>query len=52
MKQAETFAAIRQTFDIPRRDDLNLREYNTLERVIGFVKEMRPDLADSSAGSR
>ena len=44
VKQAETFAAIRQTFDIPRRDDLNLRAYNTLEKVIGFVKEMRPDL--------
>jgi len=48
VKQAETFAAIRQTFDIPRHDDLNLREYNTLERVIGFVKEMRPDMANSS----
>ncbi|MGB4870535.1 MAG: phosphopantetheine-binding protein, partial [Candidatus Promineifilaceae bacterium] len=48
VKQAETFAAIRQTFEIPRRDDLNLRTYNTLERVIEFVKEMRPDLAASS----
>ncbi|MBP6802543.1 MAG: SDR family NAD(P)-dependent oxidoreductase [Chloroflexi bacterium] len=48
VKQAETFAAIRQTFDIPRRDDLNLRTYNTLERVIEFVREMRPDLAESS----
>ncbi len=45
VKQAETFVAIRQTFDIPRRDDLNLRDYNTLARVVGFVKEMRPDLA-------
>jgi acyl transferase domain-containing protein/NAD(P)-dependent dehydrogenase (short-subunit alcohol dehydrogenase family)/acyl carrier protein len=49
VKQAETFAAIRQTFDIPRRDNLNLREYNTLERVIEFVKEMRPDLASSES---
>ncbi|MBK8989046.1 MAG: SDR family NAD(P)-dependent oxidoreductase [Chloroflexi bacterium] len=48
VKQAETFAAIRQTFDIPRRDDLNLRAYNTLERVIEFVREMRPDLAVGS----
>ncbi|MCA9897220.1 MAG: SDR family NAD(P)-dependent oxidoreductase [Anaerolineales bacterium] len=46
VKQAETFVAIRQAFDIPRRDDLNLRDYNTLARVVGFVKEMRPDLAD------
>ena len=42
VKQAETFVAIRQSFDIPRRDDLNLRDYNTLEKVVGFVKEMRP----------
>ena len=45
VKQAETFAAIRDEFDIPARDDLNLRSYNTLEKVIGFVEEMRPDLA-------
>ena len=45
VKQAETFAAIRDEFDIPARDDLNLRSYNTMEKVIGFVKEMRPDLA-------
>jgi NAD(P)-dependent dehydrogenase (short-subunit alcohol dehydrogenase family)/acyl carrier protein len=45
VKQAETFVALREAFDIPRRDDLNLRDYNTLEKVIGFVREMRPDLA-------
>ncbi|WP_420645427.1 SDR family NAD(P)-dependent oxidoreductase [Candidatus Leptofilum sp.] len=49
VKQAETFVAIRQAFDIPRRDDLNLRDYNTLERVVGFVKEMRPDLVISES---
>jgi malonyl CoA-acyl carrier protein transacylase len=47
VKQAETFVAIRQAFDIPRRDDLNLRDYNTLARVVGFVREMRPDLVKS-----
>jgi NAD(P)-dependent dehydrogenase (short-subunit alcohol dehydrogenase family) len=46
VKQAETFLAIRQTFDIPRRDDLKLRDYPTLAAVIGFVREMRPDLAE------
>ncbi len=45
VKQAETFAAIREAFGIPRRDDLKLRDYPTLEKVIGFVREMRPDLA-------
>ncbi len=50
VKQAETFLAIRQTFDIPRRDDLKLRDYPTLAAVIGFVREMRPELAEQ--GSR
>ncbi len=45
VKQAETFLAIREAFDIPRRDDLRLRDYPTLAHVVGFVKEMRPDLA-------
>ncbi len=45
VKQAETFAAIQEAFDIPTREDLSLRDYNTLEKVIGFVKTMRPDLA-------
>ena len=48
VKQAETFATIREEFDIPRRDDLDLRSYNTLEKVIGFVKESRPELAVST----
>jgi hypothetical protein len=37
VKQAETFQAIRNAFDIPRRDDLKLRDYPTLGAVIGFV---------------
>ncbi len=49
VKQAETFAAIQEEFDIPAREDLSLREYNTLEKVIAFVKEMRPDLATTTA---
>ena len=44
VNQAETFAAIRGEFDIPRRDDLKLRDYPTLNHVIGFVYEMRPEL--------
>ena len=52
VKQAETFLAIRQTFDIPRRDDLKLRDYPTLGAVIGFVRESRPDLAQKAADQR
>ena len=45
VKQAETFAAVREAFDIPRRDDVKLRDYPTLKRVVDFVRESRPDLA-------
>ncbi|MFN8450564.1 MAG: phosphopantetheine-binding protein [Anaerolineae bacterium] len=52
VKQAETFAAIRQSFDIPRRDDLKLRDYPTLAKVIGFVhdsllQQRQPSTADA-----
>ena len=45
VKQAETFAAVREAYDIPRDDNLELREFPTLEHVIGWVKSNRPDLA-------
>jgi malonyl CoA-acyl carrier protein transacylase len=51
VKQAEVFATIRETYDIPRRDDLQLRDYNTLAKVVGFVHEMRPDRASAVAGA-
>jgi malonyl CoA-acyl carrier protein transacylase len=51
VKQAEIFSAIREAYDIPRRDDLSLRDYNTLTKVIGFVRESRPDLAVASTAS-
>ncbi|PDW04854.1 type I polyketide synthase [Candidatus Viridilinea mediisalina] len=45
VKQAETFAAVREAFAIPRIDDLRLRDYPTMRAVIGFVRDQRPDLA-------
>ena len=39
VKQAEFFAAIRETFDIPRREDLVLADYNTLAKVVQFVHD-------------
>ncbi len=45
VKQAEMFAAIRAAYDIPRDENLKLRDYPTLARVIQFVYEKRPDLA-------
>ncbi len=49
VKQAETFVAVREAFDIPRQDNLKLRDYPTLASVIGFVRTMRPDLAAAPA---
>ncbi len=45
VKQAETFAAIREAFDIPLQEGISLRNYPTLNHVIGFVRTSRPDLA-------
>ncbi|HEU5103287.1 MAG TPA: beta-ketoacyl synthase N-terminal-like domain-containing protein, partial [Roseiflexaceae bacterium] len=52
VKQAETFAAIRAAFDIPRKDDLKLRDYPTLASVIQFVYANRPDLAQPTTDDR
>ncbi|MFV9506726.1 MAG: beta-ketoacyl synthase N-terminal-like domain-containing protein, partial [Oscillochloridaceae bacterium umkhey_bin13] len=45
VKQAETFMAVREAFDIPRIENMRLRDYPTMRAVIGFVREYRPDLA-------
>jgi acyl transferase domain-containing protein/acyl carrier protein len=49
VKQAELFTAVREEWGIPRDDKRKLRDYPTLNHVIGFVHEMRPDLAPSAA---
>ncbi len=48
VKQAEVFAAIRETFDIPRQENLKLKDFPTLKRVMQFVYDHRPDLAAGS----
>ena len=45
VKQAEMFAAIRELYNIPRDQNIKLRDYPTLAHVIRFVHEKRPDLA-------
>jgi NAD(P)-dependent dehydrogenase (short-subunit alcohol dehydrogenase family)/acyl carrier protein len=45
VKQAETFAAVRAAYDIPRQDDLKLREFPTIAHVVQFVYKHRPELA-------
>ena len=44
VKQAEVFAAVRESYGIPRDDKLRLRDFPTLAHVIGFVHDRRPDL--------
>ncbi|MCC6527989.1 MAG: SDR family NAD(P)-dependent oxidoreductase, partial [Polyangiaceae bacterium] len=45
VKQAETFAAVREAYGIEREASLKLKDFPTLAHVIGWVKERRPDLA-------
>ncbi len=47
VKQAELFATVREHYSIPRREDLRLVEYNTLNKVIQFIV----DSLSSSSGS-
>ncbi|HUL61341.1 MAG TPA: SDR family NAD(P)-dependent oxidoreductase [Anaeromyxobacteraceae bacterium] len=49
VKQAETFAAVREEWSIPRIENLRLRDFPTLRHVVGFVREHRPDLATRTA---
>ena len=44
VKQAETFAAIREEWSIPFDENLALRDYPTLQHAIQFVYDKRPDL--------
>ena len=42
VKQAELFAQVRETYGIARDDTLKLRDYPTLNHVIGFVRDRTP----------
>ncbi|MGZ8665749.1 MAG: SDR family oxidoreductase, partial [Solirubrobacterales bacterium] len=48
VKQAEVFAAIREAYDIPFDDTLKLRDYPTLNHVVGFVEERAPGLGEGA----
>lgn len=52
VKQAELFAAVRETYGIPRREDLRLSDYNTLAKVIAFVTESLAAQASAPAGEQ
>ncbi|RMG21540.1 MAG: SDR family NAD(P)-dependent oxidoreductase [Methanobacteriota archaeon] len=42
VKQAELIGAIREYYGIPLIDDLDISEYNTINRVVDFVLTYRP----------
>ena len=42
VKQAEVFASIREIYGIERDDSLKLRDYPTLNHVVGFVRDRTP----------
>ena len=45
VKQAEVFASIREAYGIERDDSMKLRDYPTLNHVVGFVRDARWALA-------
>ncbi len=51
VKQAEMFAAIRSEWNIPRDENLKLRDFPTLAHTIQFVYDRRPDLKPPAAPS-
>ncbi|MBI4953815.1 MAG: acyltransferase domain-containing protein, partial [Myxococcales bacterium] len=51
VKQAETFAAVREAYAIEREAALKLKDFPTLAHVIRWVKDKRPDLASPPAAT-
>jgi NAD(P)-dependent dehydrogenase (short-subunit alcohol dehydrogenase family)/acyl carrier protein len=51
VKQAEMFAAVRAAYNIPRDENLKLRDFPTLASVIKFAHDRQPGLAKASAVS-
>ena len=51
VKQAELFAQVRETYGIARDDSLKLRDYPTLNHVIGFVRDRTPHATDVAAAT-
>ena len=49
VKQAETFAAVREAYGIARQENMKLRDFPTLKHVVQFVYDFRPDLAPEGA---
>jgi acyl transferase domain-containing protein/NAD(P)-dependent dehydrogenase (short-subunit alcohol dehydrogenase family)/acyl carrier protein len=51
VKQAEMFAAIRELYNIPRDENLKLRDFPTLAHVIRFASSKQPQLAAATVAA-
>jgi acyl transferase domain-containing protein/NAD(P)-dependent dehydrogenase (short-subunit alcohol dehydrogenase family) len=51
VKQAEMFAAVRAAYNIPRDENLKLRDFPTLAHVIKFAHDRKPGSAKAPAAS-
>ena len=51
VKQAETFAAVREAYGIARQENLKLRDFPTLKHVVQFVYDFRPDLKPAAVAA-
>jgi acyl transferase domain-containing protein len=51
VKQAEMFAAVRAAYNIPRDENLKLRDFPTLAHVIKFARDRQPSLAHTPASA-
>ncbi len=49
VKQAEMFAAVRAAYNIPRDENLKLREFPTLAHVIRFARDRQPGVPKAPA---
>ena len=48
VKQAEMFAAVRAAYNIPRDENLKLRDFATLASVIKFARDRQPGMAKAA----
>ena len=51
VKQAEMFAAVRAAYNIPRDENLKLRDFPTLAHVIQFARDRQPKVVPAVAPS-
>ncbi len=51
VKQAEMFAAVRAAYNIPRDENLKLREFPTLAHVIKFARDRQPGATKAASPS-